>query len=94
MVVVRSGEIIVREGEPSDDLLLVVSGRLRVVRVVEGEGEEKFVAEIGRGETVGELGLITRDARSATVYAIRDSVLARLTRDGYDRLCARTALTR
>ena len=87
MVVVRSGEIIVREGEPSDDLLLVVSGRLRVVRVV--EGEEKFVAEIGRGETVGELGLITRDARSATVYAIRDSVLARLTRDGYDRLCAR-----
>jgi len=87
-VLVRSGEIIVREGEASNDLLLVVSGRLRVVRAAAG-GEETVVAEIGRGETVGELGLITGDPRSATVYAIRDSVLARLTRDGFDRLCRR-----
>src|SRR4029078_11532318 len=53
MVVVRSGEIIVREGDPSDDLLLVVSGRLRVVRAVDGEG--KFVADTGRGGTGGAL---------------------------------------
>jgi predicted acylesterase/phospholipase RssA/CRP-like cAMP-binding protein len=88
MVLVRSGEVIVVEGEPSDDLLLVASGRLRVVRTG-AEGEETVLAHIGRGETVGELGLITRDPRSATVYAIRDSVLARLTRDGFDRLCRR-----
>jgi predicted acylesterase/phospholipase RssA/CRP-like cAMP-binding protein len=87
-VLVRSGEVIVVEGEPSDDLLLVVSGRLRVVRAA-AAGEETVLAHIGRGETVGELGLITRDPRSATVYAIRDSVLARLTREGYDRLCRR-----
>ena len=53
------------------------------------DGKETVLTHIGRGETVGELGLITRDRRSATVYAIRDSVLARLTRDGYDRLCRR-----
>ena len=88
MVVVRGGEVIVGEGEPSDDLLLVVSGRLRVVRAA-ADGKETVLTHIGRGETVGELGLITRDRRSATVYAIRDSVLARLTRDGYDRLCRR-----
>jgi len=88
MVVVRGGEVIVGEGEPSDDLLLVVSGRLRVVHAA-ADGKETVLTHIGRGETVGELGLITRDRRSATVYAIRDSVLARLTRDGYDRLCRR-----
>jgi NTE family protein len=87
-VVVRSGEVIVRESEASDDLLLVVTGRVRVVRSAP-DGKEIVVGDIGRGETVGELGLITRDPRSATVYAVRDSVLARLTRDGFTRLCAR-----
>jgi NTE family protein len=82
-VFVRSGDLIVREGAPSDDLLLVVNGRLRVVR------DDTVLAEIGRGETVGEVGLVTGDPRSASVYAIRDSVLARLHRDGYDRLCSR-----
>lgn len=90
-VVVRSGETIVREGELSDDLLLVVSGRLRVVRY-SADGDEAVLAEIGRGETVGEMGLITGDRRSATVYAIRDSILARLTRDSYDILCRRHPL--
>ena len=87
-VVVRSGEVIVREGAPSDELFLVVGGRLRVVRA-SADGDELVEAEIGRGETVGELGLITGDRRSATVYAIRDSILARLTRDSYDVLCRR-----
>ena len=90
-VVVRSGEVIVREGAPSDELFLVVGGRLRVVRA-SADGDELVAAEIGRGETVGELGLITGDRRSATVYAIRDSILARLTRESYDLLCRRHPL--
>lgn len=86
--VVRGGEIVVREGEASDDLLLVVSGRLRVVRASVA-GEPATVAEIGRGETVGETGLITHEPRTATVYAVRDSILARLTRERFELLCAR-----
>lgn len=86
--VARSGDVVVREGEPSDDLLLVVLGRLRVVRS-SAAGERTTVAEVGRGETVGEIGLITGEPRSATVYAIRDSILARLTRERFDLLCRR-----
>jgi predicted acylesterase/phospholipase RssA/CRP-like cAMP-binding protein len=83
-VVVRGGEEVVREGDPSDGLFVVASGRLRVV-----DAAGDAVAEAGRGDTVGELGLITGDPRTATVYAIRDSVLARLDREGYERLCRR-----
>jgi predicted acylesterase/phospholipase RssA/CRP-like cAMP-binding protein len=87
-VVLRAGEVVMREGEPSDDLLLVVSGRLRVVRELAG-GDELVLAEVARGETVGETGLITREPRAATVYAVRDSILGRLTRERYDALCRR-----
>jgi predicted acylesterase/phospholipase RssA/CRP-like cAMP-binding protein len=87
-VVVRSGEIVVRQGEPSHDLLLVVSGRLRAVHDASGPGES-VLEEIGRGETVGELGLITGDPRAATVVAVRDSVLARLSGESFYRLCGR-----
>jgi predicted acylesterase/phospholipase RssA len=86
--VVRSGEVVVRAGDPSDDLILVVSGRLRVV-LEQADGSETVIAELGRGETVGELGLITGDPRSATVVAIRDAILARLTRESFDALCAK-----
>lgn len=86
--VARSGDVVVREGEASEDMLIVVLGRLRVVRSSAG-GERTTVAEVGRGETVGEIGLITGEAHSATVYAIRDSILARLTRERFELLCRR-----
>jgi predicted acylesterase/phospholipase RssA/CRP-like cAMP-binding protein len=87
-VVVHSGDVVIRRGEASDDLLLVVNGRLRVV-LEQPDGGETVLSEFGRGETVGEMGLITGDPRSATVYAIRDAILARLSRASFDALCAR-----
>ena len=75
--------------DPSDDLLLVVSGRLRVVLEASESDAETVLAELGRGETVGEAGLITGDPRSATVYAIRDAILATLDRESFEALCRR-----
>ena len=88
-VVVKGGDVVVRRGEQSDDLLLVVSGRLRVVLEASDGGAETVLAELGRGETVGEAGLITGDPRSATVYAIRDAILATLDRESFEALCRR-----
>jgi predicted acylesterase/phospholipase RssA/CRP-like cAMP-binding protein len=73
------------EGDPSDSLYIVISGRLRVsVRVP--NGEEKVVGEVARGETVGEMGLLASESRSATVTAIRDSELVRLSKAGFERV--------
>jgi NTE family protein len=74
------GALLMREGEPSDALYLVLSGRLQATRL-EG-GEETVLGDIGRGEPIGEMGVITGAPRAATVRALRDAVLARL--DGAD----------
>jgi len=71
------GTVLMREGEPSDALYLVLSGRL-----VASRGADAVLGEIGRGEPIGEMGVITGAPRTATVRALRDSVLVRL--DGAD----------
>jgi NTE family protein len=82
---VHGGDTIFHQGEAGDALYIVVSGLVQVV--VERPGEEpQVVAELGRGETFGEMALVENEPRSATVEAIRDSQLARLSRSDFERL--------
>jgi predicted acylesterase/phospholipase RssA/CRP-like cAMP-binding protein len=69
------GDVLFREGDPSDAMYLVVSGRLRVA------GAAGTTREITRGDSVGETGLLTGEPRASTVIAIRDSDLVRLPHD-------------
>jgi NTE family protein/lysophospholipid hydrolase len=85
LVTLASGATLVREGEPSDALFVVIGGRLRVVSSA-GDGDETTLVEISRGQTVGEIGIITGEPRTATIVATRDSLLARLPADGFYRL--------
>jgi lysophospholipid hydrolase len=84
-VTLRGGETLIRQGDPGDCLYVVISGRLRIVLEQEGQ-EVRTMREVGRGESIGEMALINREQRSATVYAIRDSEVARLSQAGFDRL--------
>ena len=85
------GDTLMRQGEPGDSLYLLVSGRLRVLSESDDDephARHKIVREIPRGEVVGEMSLITGGARSATVVAIRDSVLVSLAQEDFIRLQA------
>jgi predicted acylesterase/phospholipase RssA/CRP-like cAMP-binding protein len=53
------------------------------------EGEDGVVARIGPGDCVGEMALLSGEPRSATVRAIRDSTLARLSKNEFDLLLQR-----
>jgi CRP-like cAMP-binding protein len=66
-----AGEVIFREGEPSDAAYLVVSG---IVEIVTGHRtpRAKTVAVLGKGEYFGEMGAIDDHPRSATAVARRD----------------------
>jgi NTE family protein len=82
------GSALFREGEKSDFLYIVISGRLGVL--IEGDEEEpRFITQIGTGETVGEMGMITGEPRTATVIAIRYTELLGFSKSAYDRLTAR-----
>jgi len=86
---IAAGEALMRQGEPGDSAYLSVSGRLRVY-VAGADGAPRPVRELGRGELIGEMSLASGEPRSATVVAIRDSVLARLDRAQFDELLARS----
>ena len=78
---VPGGETLFRQGDAGDSLYIVTNGRLRVI-VRREDHEEEVVAELGRDEMVGEMALLTGENRSATVRAIRDTTLIRLTNEG------------
>jgi len=80
------GETLMRQGEPGEELYLLVSGRLRVY--VEEDEQRRIVREVTRGAVVGEMGLIAEAPRSATVVAIRDSVLVSLGKEDFAQLQA------
>ncbi len=82
------GEMLLRQGEPGDSIYIVLSGRLRVVRRTQ-DATEAVLAELGAGEIVGEMALIAGEARSADVYAIRDTQVARLSKEAVERLLVR-----
>ena len=66
----REGDVLFREGDASDFACRVVEGR--VVAVKETAGEPVVLGEIGPGDIVGEMGVIERLPRSATVRAASD----------------------
>lgn len=76
-VQVAGGETLVRYGEPSDALYVLMSGRLVATRQDENGGMVR-VGEIGRGEMIGEMSLLSGGTRTATVTALRDSHLLRI----------------
>ncbi len=82
------GEVLYRAGDPGNALFVVISGRVQALTVVE-DGSENLVGEIGRGELLGELEVLTGDVRSTTVRAVRDSELVRLDRDALFALAQR-----
>jgi len=79
------GATLFEAGEPADALYVVLSGCLGVF-VRELAGERRLTARIFAGDMTGEMGLISGRARSATVTALRDTELARLSRQAFDRV--------
>lgn len=72
VVSVAGSERLFAEGDPSDALYIVATGRLRATSA------GRVLGFIGRLEPLGELGLISGETRSADVHAVRDSLLLKI----------------
>ncbi|MGI0483996.1 cyclic nucleotide-binding domain-containing protein [Pantanalinema rosaneae CENA516] len=64
------GERLCQAGDPSDSILLLIDGTADVV-IVRGQAEQ-IVGTVNGGETIGEMGVLTRQKRSASVVSTSD----------------------
>jgi len=81
----KRGDVLVRQGDAADDLYIVLTGRFAVTK----EGRRDPIAEIGPEQPIGEIAFLTGGTRTATVTAMRDSVVLRLGREDFERLTAK-----
>ena len=73
------------EHDRPDAAYLVVGGRVRVERSLES-GRRVPLGRLGRGHIVGDMGLLTREPRSASAVVEEDLLALRLDTDTYESL--------
>ncbi len=88
VMAIKGGEQLLSQGKESNSMLVVISGRLLAVHRT-NDGQTKRLGEIGPGSSVGEVGLVLNQPRSADVLAIRDTSVAQLYREDYEQLLKR-----
>jgi CRP-like cAMP-binding protein len=80
--------VIVREGSSDDSAFLVLSGRVAVRRKDPESGIEFLLAELGEGEMFGEMALLTRKPRTASVVALDTTTCGIIEQSDFDQLLA------
>lgn len=71
-VSVESGEVIFKEGDPGDVMYAVLSGRLDVVH------NDTVIDSVEAGDIIGEMAIVDRSPRSATLVAAEPSTVVRV----------------
>ncbi len=76
---IKAGAILVRQGDPGDELFLVLDGVLQV------DVDGKPVAELGPGAVLGERAILEGGARTSTLRAATKCRVAAVPADRIDR---------
>lgn len=81
---IAAGDYLFRLGDEADCAYIVEKGRLQVL--LEKEGVEIPIAEIGSQEIVGEMAILGGQPRTATVRALEETTLIVLTSESIDHI--------
>jgi CRP/FNR family transcriptional regulator, cyclic AMP receptor protein len=84
----RARQAVISRDDLDRDCYLIVSGRVRVIALSPG-GREVSFRDAGAGEAIGEIAALDGRPRSASVIALQDSVLARLSPEALTDLLRR-----
>lgn len=82
--VVPAGEVLIREGDPGRSCVILARGELDVVKRV--GAAERIIATMPAGSLLGQVALVDRSPRTATVRARTEVVVLELSRDVFERL--------
>ena len=81
----RKDKIIFRQGDPSDAVFYIQSGKIKTT-VVSEQGKEAVVALLGTGDFFGEGCLTGQPQRLATVAALTECVIVRISKTDITRV--------
>ena len=70
-------ETVFREGQMGDSMYMILDGQVRVYTKTKG-GEILFLRMLNAGDAFGEVAVLNQSARSASVEAVRESVLVKI----------------
>lgn len=79
------GDVLMRKGEVGDSLFLIHEGWVKIV-TTDSKGEELILNKCGPGESIGEMSLLDRGPRSATVIALSDAEVLELKQDVFHEI--------
>ena len=85
----RAGDVVFRAGEAGDALYIVASGTVEVIAGAEGDDiAARRIAQLTEGETFGEMALLAGGVRTATVRAVENIQLLKISKLDFQRLIA------
>ena len=80
----KPGEVIFKEGDAGDHMLILVEGKLSIFKG--GEHGSHLLCHEGRGRVIGEMALLDNELRSATCVADTECELLILTKEQLQKL--------
>jgi len=80
---IAASDYLCHEGSPGNDMFILLEGELKISK------HTKFITTIKPVEYIGEMALIEAKPRSATVQAVTDSTLLRITREQFQKYFSR-----
>ncbi len=82
---IKKNRILFSQGDDVNGCYMILDGTMKV-SIMESDGEESLLAVLGRGDIVGEMGVIFDNKRSATATALKDATLGYLSINNFERL--------
>ena len=79
------GALILREGDFGDSMYLIVAGRVKVTRYGEDD-KEIAISKLETGSYFGEVALIDNQPRTASVYALEETIVLRLRKRDFEKM--------
>jgi class 3 adenylate cyclase len=86
---VIGGSILISEGDPADEMFVLLSGRVGAFKR-NARGDLELVDQTESGETVGEMALLSNERRSATIITLSNTELVCLGRQLFEELISRS----
>ena len=83
-LIYKTGAVLFEAGETGDAAYVILSGRAGIL-IGEGAGRRK-IAEAGPNEIVGEIAILCQVPRTATVTAVTELEVLKITKDMFFRM--------